>query len=121
MRSRIRSSERFTWLALALALAGVASADEPAKWLARMNHALTTLNYDGTFAHWQGGKVEMLRQLEVGVDLIHSERSADIALTTKFDSMQDLQAYQVDPYHANEVAAYMRSVCSQVVAADYES
>jgi sigma-E factor negative regulatory protein RseB len=61
MRSRIRSSERFGWLAIALALAGVASADEPAKWLERMNHALTTLNYDGTFAHWQGGKVEMLR------------------------------------------------------------
>ena len=26
-----------------------------------MNHALTALNYDGTFSHWQGGKVEMLR------------------------------------------------------------
>ncbi|MGH8299440.1 MAG: MucB/RseB C-terminal domain-containing protein [Steroidobacteraceae bacterium] len=60
MRSRIRSSERIGWLALALAIASVASADEPAKWLERMNHALTTLNYDGTFAHWEGGKVEML-------------------------------------------------------------
>ena len=66
------------------------------------------------------GKVELLRQLEVGVDLIRSERSADIALYTKFDSLEDLQAYQVHPYHANEVAAYMRSVCSSVVAADYE-
>ncbi|HZT03542.1 MAG TPA: MucB/RseB C-terminal domain-containing protein [Steroidobacteraceae bacterium] len=61
MRPRIRSSERIGLLALALAIAGVASADEPAKWLERMNHALTTLNYDGTFSHWQGGKVEMLR------------------------------------------------------------
>jgi hypothetical protein len=67
------------------------------------------------------GKVEQLRYLEVGVDLIHSERSADIALVTKFDSMEDLQAYQVHPYHANEVAAYMRSVSAQVVAADYQS
>ncbi|GFO65383.1 MULTISPECIES: Dabb family protein [Geomonas] len=66
------------------------------------------------------GKVELLRHLEVGVDLIRSERSADIALYTKFDSLEDLQAYQVHPYHANEVAAYMRSVCSSVVAADYE-
>ncbi|WP_136514647.1 Dabb family protein [Geomonas edaphica] len=66
------------------------------------------------------GKVEMLRQLEVGVDLIRSERSADVALYTKFDSLEDLQAYQVHPYHANEVAAYMKSVCSSVVAADYE-
>ena len=26
-----------------------------------MNHALTTRNYDGTFSHWHGGHVEMLR------------------------------------------------------------
>src|ERR1700761_1080796 len=46
---------------LALAMAGVAVADEPGKWLERMNEALTSRNYDGTFSHWQGGKVEMLR------------------------------------------------------------
>jgi sigma-E factor negative regulatory protein RseB len=74
MRSRIRSSERFGWLALALTLAGVASADEPAKWLERMNHALTTLNYDGTFAHWEGGKVEMLRIIHRLEDGTVSER-----------------------------------------------
>jgi hypothetical protein len=67
------------------------------------------------------GKVEQLRYLEVGVDLIHSERSANIALVTKFDSLEDLQAYQVHPYHATEVAAYMRSVCSAVMTADYQS
>ena len=67
------------------------------------------------------GKIEQLRHLEVGVDLIHSERSADIALVTKFDSLEDLQAYQVHPYHANEVAAYMKGVSSSVVAVDYQS
>ena len=67
------------------------------------------------------GKVEQLRYLEVGVDLIHSERSADVALVTRFDSMEDLQAYQVHPYHAGEVAAYMKSVSSSVTAADYQS
>lgn len=67
------------------------------------------------------GKVEQLRHLEVGVDVIRSARSADIALVTKFDSLDELQAYQVHPYHANEVAAYMRSVSASVVAADYES
>ena len=74
MRSRIRNSERIGWLALALAIAGVASADEPAKWLERMNHALTTLNYDGTFAHWEGGKVEMLRIIHRVADGTVSER-----------------------------------------------
>jgi len=67
------------------------------------------------------GKVEQLRHLEVGIDLIRSERSSDIALVTKFDSLEDLQAYQVHPYHALEVAAYMKSVCSSVVTADYQS
>lgn len=67
------------------------------------------------------GKVEQLRHLEVGVDLIHSERSADIALVTRFDSTEDLQAYQVHPYHALEVAAYMKSVCSCVMTADYQT
>src|SRR5580658_1264146 len=36
-------------------------APTPAQWLERMNHALTTRNYDGTFSHWHGGHVEMLR------------------------------------------------------------
>ena len=74
MRSRIRSSERIGCLALALALATVASADEPAKWLERMNHALTTLNYDGTFAHLEGGRVEMLRIIHRVKDGTVSER-----------------------------------------------
>lgn len=64
---RTRSSERGNALALsslftlALAMAGAALAEEPGKWLERMNQALTARNYDGTFSHWQGGRVEMLR------------------------------------------------------------
>jgi len=38
-----------------------APAATPAEWLERMNQALTTRNYDGTFSHWHGGTVEMLR------------------------------------------------------------
>ncbi|MBW4051265.1 MAG: hypothetical protein HIU85_07365 [Proteobacteria bacterium] len=74
MRSRIRSRERVSWLVLAIAIAGVANADEPAKWLERMDHALSTLNYDGTLAHWQGGKVEMLRIVHRVQDGTVSER-----------------------------------------------
>ncbi len=32
------------------------------------------------------GRIPQLRHLEVGVDVLHSERSYDIALVTKFDS-----------------------------------
>jgi hypothetical protein len=67
------------------------------------------------------GKVPQLRHLEVGVDLIRSERSYDIALVTRFDSLDALKAYQVDPYHAGTILPHMRSVCAAIVAADYES
>ncbi len=67
------------------------------------------------------GKVDLLRHLEVGADVIRSERSYDLALLTRFDSLADLQAYQVHPYHAGEILPYMRSACTSVVAVDYES
>jgi sigma-E factor negative regulatory protein RseB len=56
-----RASEQLSWLAFALVVASAAAAEEPQKWLERVNHALTTLNYDGVFSHWQGGRVETLR------------------------------------------------------------
>jgi len=67
------------------------------------------------------GKIPQLRHLEAGIDVIRSERSYDIALVTRFDSLDDLQAYQVHPYHAGEVIPLMKSICSSVVAVDYES
>jgi hypothetical protein len=66
------------------------------------------------------GKIAQLRHLEAGIDVIHSERSYDIALVTKFDSLADLQEYQVHPYHAGEVGPHMKSVCSSIVAVDFE-
>jgi hypothetical protein len=66
------------------------------------------------------GKIPQLRHLEVGVDVIRSERSYDVSLVTRFDSMEDLQAYQIHPYHAGEVVPLMKSLCSSVVAVDYE-
>lgn len=66
------------------------------------------------------GKIDLLRHLEVGTDIIRSERSYDIALTTRFDSLEDLQAYQIHPYHSGEVIPHMKSVCSSIVAVDYE-
>lgn len=66
------------------------------------------------------GKIDELRHIEVGVDVIHSERSYDIGLVTKFDSMDDLQAYQVHPVH-KVVIEHMTSVREASVSVDYES
>ena len=67
------------------------------------------------------GKVDLLRHLEVGLDVIHSARSYDIALFTRFDSLDDLQAYQVHPYHGGDVAPYMREASEAVAVVDYQS
>ena len=37
------------------------SADYPRDWLQKMNHALATRNYDGTFFHLSEGRVETMR------------------------------------------------------------
>ncbi|RII31134.1 MAG: stress responsive protein [Geobacter sp.] len=66
------------------------------------------------------GKIPQLRHLEAGIDVIRSERSFDVALVTRFDSLDDLQAYQVHPYHAGEVVPLMKSLCSSIAAVDYE-
>jgi len=37
------------------------AAEEPRVWLEKMNRALATRNYDGTFFHLSGGRVETMR------------------------------------------------------------
>jgi sigma-E factor negative regulatory protein RseB len=57
-----RNNVALAWGFFALVISAVAAAaDDPREWLERMNNALTTRNYDGTFAYWQGDKVQMLR------------------------------------------------------------
>ncbi len=65
------------------------------------------------------GRIPGLRELEVGADVLRTERSFDLALTATFDSLEDLQAYQVHPAHL-EVIAYIAGVRESVVAVDYE-
>jgi sigma-E factor negative regulatory protein RseB len=57
---------------------GAAPAEPPTRWLERMNLALTTRNYDGTFSHWHGGRVETLRIIHRVQDGAISERLASL-------------------------------------------
>ena len=66
------------------------------------------------------GRIPQLRHLEVGIDMLHSGRSFDLALVTKFESLEALQAYQEHPVHV-EVAEYMTSVREISITVDYES
>jgi len=66
------------------------------------------------------GNVPQLRHFEVGVDIVRTDRSYDLALVARFDSLEDLQAYQVHPFHV-EIANYVSTVRESAVAVDYES
>lgn len=65
------------------------------------------------------GKIPVLKGLEVGVDLLKSGRSYDIALIARFDSLEDLDAYQSHPAHV-EAAGYISGVRESAIAVDYE-
>lgn len=65
-------------------------------------------------------RIPHLRHLEVGVNIIHSDRSFDLALLARFDSLEDFHAYQNHPVHV-EVVKYLQEVRQSAVAVDYES
>lgn len=65
------------------------------------------------------GRVEGLLELEAGADVLHSDRSYDLALVTLFDSMASFQAYQTHPAHL-PVKKRMHEVRSGSVACDFE-
>ena len=65
------------------------------------------------------GRVEGLLELEAGADVLHSDRSYDLALVTLFDGMASFQAYQTHPAHL-PVKKRMHEVRSGSVACDFE-
>lgn len=65
------------------------------------------------------GNVPQIREIEVGVDFLHSERSYDIILQVVLDDAKALEDYQNDPYHCSVVKTHMHSVREASVAVDY--
>jgi len=66
------------------------------------------------------GKIPELRHLELGVDVIRSKRSYDLALVAKFDSLEGFRAYQVHPAHQKVVRGIL-AASDSIIAVDYES
>ncbi|MGO4544525.1 Dabb family protein [Paenibacillus sp. 2TAB23] len=66
------------------------------------------------------GKIEVLKSIKVGIDVLHSERSYDIALITTFESLEALEVYQVHPIH-KKVIEYMTQVREASASVDFES
>lgn len=66
------------------------------------------------------GKIPQLLDIEVGIDIVRSERSYDLALITRFESLEAMEAYQVHPVH-QKVIEHVKAVKGSTVAVDYES
>ena len=64
------------------------------------------------------GKVDGLLQLEAGADILHSERSYDLALITVFRDRDAFDAYQTHPAHL-PVRKRMHEVRETSVACDF--
>lgn len=65
------------------------------------------------------GKVSLLKDIQVGIDFLHSERSYDIILETILEDEAALDAYQKDPYHCDVVKKHMHEVRESSIAIDY--
>ncbi|MFR1708982.1 MAG: Dabb family protein [Clostridium sp.] len=65
------------------------------------------------------GKIAQLKGLEVGIDELNTERSFDVCLITRFNSINDMNDYQVHPYHVNEVLNKIKPYIEVSKVADY--
>jgi len=65
------------------------------------------------------GRIEGMLDLEAGQDILHSERSCDLALITVFEDRAAFDAYQTHPVHM-PVKKRMHEVRSASVACDFE-
>ena len=65
------------------------------------------------------GKIKELKQLEVGVDVIRSDRSYDIAIITRFDSKENYLAYDVNEFHVEKVKKVIGSYLEESKTIDF--
>jgi hypothetical protein len=60
-----------------------------------------------------------LRHLEVGIDVLHTDRSADVVLYTEFESRTAYEAYEAHPAH-KALAASITELREERRVIDYE-
>lgn len=61
----------------------------------------------------------LLKKCVVAFDVVRSARSYDLVLDSAFDSLENLQKYQVHPEHL-KVLGKIKQFCSSTVKVDYE-
>jgi hypothetical protein len=64
-------------------------------------------------------KIPSLLSMEVGLDMVQSERSFDLVLTSTFEDKEGLNVYAVHPAHL-EVVSLIKEVTEMAKVVDYE-
>jgi len=64
-------------------------------------------------------KIEPLRTMEVGINIVESDRAFDLVLISTFDTMEGLDIYRDHPAHL-EVVAFIKEVTEASKVVDYE-
>jgi len=65
------------------------------------------------------GNIDVLKDIEVGIDFSKSQRSFDLALVTVFENKETLEKYRVHPYH-QEIVKWLKANNTQTKVVDYE-
>lgn len=65
-------------------------------------------------------RIDFIREIQVGVDFLHSQRSYDVALELTVDSRADLERYQSHPYHVEQVKPVVHQMRQGSATVDYE-
>ena len=63
-------------------------------------------------------KIDVIRSMEVGINVVESERAFDLALVSGFDNLDDLETYRIHPDH-QEVVNFIAPLKDQSAAVDF--
>lgn len=65
------------------------------------------------------GKIDVLKDINAGVDILHTDRSFDVVLECVFESEEDMNTYQNHPVHI-PVKEYVKARIEKAHAVDYK-
>ena len=65
------------------------------------------------------GKINVIRSMQVGINVKESERAFDVVLVSTFNSPEDLETYRVHPAH-QEFVTYVAQIREKTASVDYE-
>ena len=60
-----------------------------------------------------------IMKFEFGRDVLHSDRSYDFALVSKFENLDKVERYKVHPAH-QKVLMKLKEICDSILVVDFE-